>query len=125
MEVLKKVAAALALFIGVMSVFAGSKVLFGIDTKDYNVLTWLVTYNVIFGVISIVTGFLLWRKNHLGLLMMWFILATHFCVFIYINFLNGTAANESIMAMLFRVSMWMVIALLSFIIPKYFNKKSK
>ena len=33
MKILKKIAAVLALFIGVMSVFAGSKVLLGIDCK--------------------------------------------------------------------------------------------
>ncbi len=53
----QKIAAILALLLGVMSVFAGSKVLLEIDIKDYNVLIWLVSYNVIFGAISIVTAY--------------------------------------------------------------------
>ncbi len=124
MDNAKKIAAVLALFIGLISVFAGSKVLLGIDTKEYNVLTWLVAYNVVFGVISIITAFLIWRKSNLQLLMMWFILIAHSSVFIYLNFLSDIAANESKIAMLFRVSIWIIIALFSFIIPKYFNKKS-
>lgn len=125
MGIIKKIAALLALFIGLMSVFAGSKVLLGIVTKDYTVITWLVTYNIFFGLTSIITAYFLWRKNKWGLVMMWFILIAHFVVFIYLKFISDLAANESKMAMLFRVSIWLIIVMMSFIIPKYFIKKSK
>ena len=125
MGIIKKIATLLALFIGLMSVFAGSKVLLGIDTKDYTVITWLVIYNVVFGLISIVTAYFLWRQSKSGLLLMWFILIAHFVVFIYLKFISDLAANESKMAMLFRVSIWLIIVMMSFIIPKYFNEKSK
>lgn len=123
MNVLKKIASILALFIGVMSVFAGSKVLLGIDTKDYNILIWLVSYNVIFGVLSIITAYLIWNDISKGKSLTLFILAMHFMVFIYLNFISSNVASESIKAMIFRTSIWVVIAVLSIIIPKYFIKQ--
>ncbi len=123
MNILKKIAAALALFIGLMSVFAGSKVLFGIDTKDYNILTWLVSYNVIFGVISILAAYLIWKAKENSKSVTLFILAMHFLVFIYLKFFSTIVASESIKAMLFRTSIWVVIVVLSILIPNYFNKQ--
>jgi len=125
MKVLKKIAATLALFIGLMSVFAGSKVLLGIDAKDYNILTWLVSYNVIFGVLSIFGAYLIWQSKTIAKNLTLFILAMHFMVFIYLKFFSTTVATESIGAMLFRTGIWIVIALLSIVIPKYFNKQQK
>ena len=122
MNVLKKIASILALFIGVMSVFAGSKVLLGIDTKDYNILIWLVSYNVIFGVLSIITAYLIWNDISKGKSLTLFILAMHFMVFIYLNFISSNVASESIKAMIFRTSIWVVIAVLSIIIPKYLSR---
>ncbi len=123
MNVLKKIASILALFIGVMSVFAGSKVLLGIDTKDYSILIWLVSYNVIFGVLSIITAYFIWNDISKGKSLTLFILAMHFMVFIYLNFISSNVASESIKAMIFRTSIWVVIAVLSIIIPKYLIKQ--
>lgn len=124
MKTLRKIGAILALLIGVMSVFAGSKVLLGIDAKDYNVLTGLVVYNVVMGVVSILAAYFLWKATNFGKLLVWFVLFAHLMVFLYLNFFNEAVANESKKAMLFRISMWIVIALLSLIIPKFLNKKS-
>ena len=123
MNILKKIAAILALLIGVLSVFAGSKVLFGIDSKDYNVLIWLVYYNVFFGFISIITAYFIWKGLTKGKNLTLFILTMHFMVFIYLNFISKTVAMESIKAMIFRTGIWIIIALLSLIIPQYYNKQ--
>jgi len=123
MNILKKIAAILALLIGVLSVFAGSKVLFGIDSKDYNVLIWLVSYNVFFGFISIITAYFIWKGLTKGKNLTLFILTMHFMVFIYLNFISKTVAMESIKAMIFRTGIWIIIALLSLIIPQYYNKQ--
>jgi len=123
MNILKKIAAILALLIGVLSVFAGSKVLFGIDSKDYNVLIWLVSYNVFFGFISIITAYFIWKGLTKGKNLTLFILTMHFMVFIYLNFISKTVAIESIKAMIFRTGIWIIIALLSIIIPQYYNKQ--
>lgn len=125
MNILKKIAGFLALFIGLMSVFSGSKVLFGIDTKDYDVLTWLVVYNVIFGLISIFTAYLIWRDNEKSKSLILFILAMHFIVLVYLKFFSETVALESVKAMIFRTSIWVLIAIFSIMIPKYFNKQQK
>ena len=123
MNILKKIAAILALLIGVLSLFAGSKVLFGIDSKDYNVLIWLVSYNVFFGFISIITAYFIWKGLTKGKNLTLFILTMHFMVFIYLNFISKTVANESIKAMIFRTGIWIIIALLSLIIPQFYNKQ--
>ncbi len=122
-KISKKTAALLALFIGLMSVFAGSKVLFGIDTKDYNILNWLVIYNVILGLISIYAAYLIWRDNEKSKNLTLFILTMHFMVFIYLKFFSDTVALESIKAMIFRTGIWIIIALLSIVIPNFFNQQ--
>lgn len=116
-----KIVVALALFIGVMSVFAGSKVLMGIEGKPYNILNWLVVYNVIFGVISIVTSVLIWIQHSWFKKFVVFVLSAHFLVLLYLQFFNETVASESIKAMLFRVSVWVLIFALA-IYPKITKK---
>ena len=118
----QKIAGILALLLGLMSVFAGSKVLLEIDSKDYNVLIWLVSYNVIFGVISIVVAYFIWKNYSKAKSLTLFVLAMHFMVFMYLKFVSETAASESIKAMLFRTSVWILIVVLSLIFPKYLNK---
>ena len=117
------IGALLALFLGIMSVFAGTSVLLGAESKDYNVLQWLVIYNVVLGVISIVTAFLIWKNLSINKKLILVILGMHFSIFLYLKFISETVAVESIQAMVFRVSVWVVIAMLTIVIPKYFYKK--
>ena len=124
-KILKKTAAVLAFFIGLMSVIAGSRVLLEIDAKDYNVMVWLVTYNVIFGAISIVVAYFIWQGKKLGERLTIFILVMHFMVFLYLKFISETVASESIKAMIFRTSVWVLIVVLSIVIPNYINKQQK
>jgi len=116
-----KIASFLALFIGVMSVFAGSKVLFQLDSKTHTVLTWLVSYNVFFGIISIITAFFIWKMTAKKLT--YFILSSHFLVFLYLQFVSTEVASESVKAMIFRTGIWVVITLLSVLIPTYYHKQ--
>ncbi len=124
-KILKKTAAVLAFFIGLMSVIVGSRVLLEIDAKDYNVMVWLVTYNVIFGAISIVVAYFIWQGKKLGERLTIFILVMHFMVFLYLKFISETVASESIKAMIFRTSVWVLIVVLSIVIPNYINKQQK
>ncbi len=121
----QKTASVIALIIGVMSVFAGTRVLLEIDIKDYNVLIWLVFYNVIFGAISLVVAYHIWKNSTIAKHLSLFILIMHFTVLLYLKFINTTVASESIMAMSFRTSVWVLIVVLSILIPKYFRKKQK
>lgn len=113
MKNLHKIASVLAFLIGAMSIFAGSKVLLGIDIKNYTVLNWLVNYNVTYGIISIITAYFIWTKNKFTKKAVVFVLASHMMLLIYLNFFNETVALESINAMIFRVSVWSIIALIS------------
>lgn len=108
------IAAILALLIGGISVISGSKVLLGIDVKDYAVLNWLVIYNVIFGAISILAAYLIWKNKSISKKIVVFILASHTFIAIFLYFFSETAASESIKAMGFRVSIWIVILLLAY-----------
>jgi len=117
-----KIASILALIIGVMSVFAGSKVLLDIDSKNYTVHNWLVTYNVIFGFISIITAYFIWTKHKLTKKGIFFILASHILLLLYLIFFDKNVASESIYAMVFRVSIWTTI---SFIITINFKNLTK
>jgi hypothetical protein len=119
MKNLDKIAAILALFIGGMSVIAGSKVLLGIDVKDYTVLNWLVIYNVILGVISIVAAYLIWKNKSPAKEAIVLVLAAHTFVALYLYVFSETAASESLKAMSFRISIWIFIYLLTF---KKFNQ---
>ena len=92
------IAAILALLIGIMSVISGAMVLLNYNIPSYNVLNWLVVYNVILGGISLVAA----------------ILISHLLVFLYLYFLSQEVALESIKAMGFRVSVWTVIFLLTY-----------
>ncbi|ARV15554.1 hypothetical protein [Polaribacter sp. SA4-12] len=115
--------ALLAFFIGIMSVFSGSLVLFGTATKDYNVLQWLVIYNVIVGVISIIGAYLIWRNTLISKKLILVILGLHFLILFYLAFFSETVAVESIQAMSFRVVIWLIIAIVSILISKYLHKK--
>jgi hypothetical protein len=121
MKILYKIAAIPALLIGIMSVISGSKVLMGIDIKDYTVLNWLVIYNVILGAISIVAAFLIWKNNSIAKKMVVVILASHTFIAIYLYFFSETVASESIKAMGFRIGIWILIYLLTY---KKFNKQT-
>lgn len=123
MNILKKIAAFLAIFIGLMSIFAGSKVLLGIDTKDYNVLTWLLIYNVVMGIVSLFAAYIMWKNNYRANNIITFILTLHFLIFLYLRFFSDTAAHESQMAMLFRSVVWVVISILYIQVPRMMNKK--
>ncbi len=113
MEKVYKIASILAFVIGILSIFAGSKVLLGIDTKNYAVLNWLVTYNVIVGFISILTAYLIWSTHMFAKKAIIFVLASHILLLLYLNFFNENVASESINAIVFRVSIWSIIALIT------------
>ena len=107
------IAATLAFVIGIMSVISGSLVLLKYNTPNYNVLNWLVIYNVIFGAISIVVAYLIWRNKPLAKKAILFILSEHTTIALYLYLFNETVATQSIKAMSFRVSIWIIIFLLT------------
>ena len=110
-----KIAAVLALFIGVMSVIAGSRVLLGYSAPDYNVLQWLVIYNVTVGVLSIGASVLIWQRSKLSRTSSLIIFAAHtFVLVLLMTVFSEDSAIDSMKAMAFRATIWSIIIMLVF-----------
>ena len=114
MKILCKIAAIIAMLIGIMSVISGAMVLLNYNIPNYNVINWLVIYNVILGIISIIAAILIWKNNKSARKIILAILISHLLVFLYLYLVNQEVALESITAMGFRVSVWTVIFLLTY-----------
>ena len=113
------IATILASLIGILSVISGSMVLLGLRSVDYRVLDWLVVYNVVLGIISIMVAYQIGKQHRKWKLMIISILLLHLLVLGYLYFFNESVAVESIKAMAFRVGIWGVILILTLIkIPK-------
>jgi len=106
------IAAILGIIIGVLTIIAGSKVLLGISLPNYSILRWLVIYNVLFGVISVIAGIGLWNLLSWAVLLSRVITALHgliLIILILMFMLGKPIAVQSIMAMLFRTTIWLGI----------------
>jgi len=107
-----RVAAILAIVLGLVSVREGGSVLLGLTTPAYAVLPWLAWYNVAMGIVSVVAGVGMWQQREWGITLAVNILALHGIVFlglIGLNQIGQTVAMISIFAMLFRTFTWIVI----------------
>jgi hypothetical protein len=107
-----RVAAILALVIGLLSVREGGSVLLGLTIPAYHVLPWLVWYNVTMGVVSVFAGVGMWKQRAWSISLGLNILAFHGIVFLGLIGLEQygqDVARTSIFAMLFRTFTWIVI----------------
>jgi hypothetical protein len=107
-----RLAALLALVIGLLTVVEGGIVLLGFETKPYPVLPWLLRYNVVMGFVSLATGLGLWREQKWAEMLSRMVLACHALVFLTLvsmHLLGMTVAVQSIGAMLFRTAIWIGI----------------
>ena len=110
-----RLAALLALVIGLLTVVEGGIVLLGLETKPYPVLPWLLRYNVAMGFVSLAAGFGLWREQGWAAMLSRMVLACHGLIFLTLvgmHLLGMTVAVNSIMAMLFRTAIWIGIMML-------------
>jgi uncharacterized membrane protein (DUF2068 family) len=110
-----RLAALLALVIGLLTIVEGGIVLLGLETKPYPVLPWLLRYNVVMGFVSLVAGHGLWREKGWAEMLSRMVLACHGLVFLSLagmHLLGMTVAVQSIGAMLFRTVIWTVINLM-------------
>jgi uncharacterized membrane protein HdeD (DUF308 family) len=114
MKIMHKIAAALSFLIGIISVIAGSLVLLNYEVPDYTILNWLVIYNIILGIVSVVAAILIWKYTESAKKLIAVILIFHTLVLAYLYFFSQEVALESIKAMGFRVSVWTVILLLTY-----------
>lgn len=113
---LDKIASILAFIIGAMAIFAGGKVLLGID-PGYYVIDWVPVYNFGMGLISVLfTVVLLWKNHRFAFTAAGATFAAHSIVMILLQTVyRSTVAAESIQAMTIRMIVWAVILSLLFI----------
>lgn len=107
-----RVAAILAVALGLVSIREGGAVLLGVTIPDYPVLPWLVWYNVVLGAVSVVAGAGIWTRRDWSHPLALNILTLHAIVFagLFALYKSGqTVALHSIFAMLFRTFTWLVI----------------
>jgi hypothetical protein len=107
-----RLAALLALVIGLLTIGEGGMVLLGIETKPYPVLPWLLRYNVAMGFVSLAAGHGLWREQKWAATLSRIVLACHglaFLSLVGIYLLGKTVAVNSIGAMLLRTAIWIGI----------------
>lgn len=110
-----RLAALLAIIPGLLSIKEGGSVLLGLVTKDYTILSWLVWYNVVLGFISVIIGIGLWRVHKGSIRLAITILSLHGLVLIFLIILFAFKVPMSlisIIAMLFRASVWIAIIVL-------------
>ena len=104
-----RLAALLALVIGLLTIVEGGIVLLGFETKPYPVLPWLLRYNVAMGFVSLAAGHGLWREQGWAETLSRVILICHGLVFLWLvgmHLFGMTVAMNSIGAMLFRTAIW-------------------
>ncbi len=114
-SILRKIAAILALIIGGMAVFAGVKVLLGID-PGYYVIDWVPVYNYTMGILTVfITAILIWRGSKLAGFAAVTTFSLHTLVMILLQTVHrDVVAVDSIRAMTIRMIAWAVILVLMF-----------
>jgi hypothetical protein len=113
---LNKIAAVLAVIIGGMAIFAGGKVLLGID-PGYYVINWVPVYNYTAGLLTVfITAIFIWRNSKHALLLAIATFSAHGLVMIILQTaFREVVALESIVAMTVRLMIWALILILMFV----------
>jgi hypothetical protein len=112
---LNKTASVLAFLIGSMAIFAGGKVLLGID-PGYHVINWVPVYNYTIGILTVfITAVLIWTNNRLAVPAATGTFGLHASVMLMLQTgYRATVAPESIQAMTLRLVVWAIILGLMF-----------
>jgi hypothetical protein len=107
---LNKIASVLAFIIGGMAIFAGGKVLLGID-PGYYVINWVPVYNYTMGILTVFfTAILLWKNSRLAMPATVGTFSLHALVMLLLQTVfRDTVAAESIQAMTLRLIVWAII----------------
>jgi hypothetical protein len=107
-----RVAAVLGTMIGLLTITEGGRVLLGVTIPSYPVLTWLVWYNVVMGVVSVAAGVGIWMQRSWSIDLGVNILAFHAVVFaclVGMQRFGQSVAMVSVFAMMFRTFIWIII----------------
>ena len=112
---IRRSAAAVAVLFGIVTLFAGGRVLLGTD-PGYQVFRPLLIYNTAMGVAYVAAGLILWRgamsgRFAAGLIFLLNLLALIGIVLVHRT--GGGVAVESLRAMSFRTLVWLLLWLLA------------
>jgi len=107
-----KIAAVVAVLFSLLTVVEGLQVLLGITNPEYIVLTPLLIYNVIMGIVGMFVGVMIWANHRQALKFTTIVFAAHIIVLIFLGaiyFSNGAVALHSVKAMSIRSVVWLAI----------------
>lgn len=123
---LNKIAAILAFTLGGLSILAGGMAMRGWN-PGYFVLNWLPVYNFIMGVLTVfIPAMLIWRNSRYATPVAIAALGIHATVAVLLlSAFRGTPAAQSILAMFFRVAVWLIILALMFFQARKNNEEIK
>ena len=110
-----KIASIIAFIIGGMAIFAGGRVLLGID-PGYYVIDWLPVYNYTIGILTVfLIAPLIWTNNPLAKSATISTFSLHAVVMLLLNTAYSEVVSpDSTQAMTFRLTVWVIILALMF-----------
>ncbi len=110
---IRKIAAGLAMLIGLMSAITGSRALLGLFDPGYQTFPILILYNILMGLVSILAAWLIWKNHKQAFTLSAMITSGHILVLIsLITVFRDIIAIQSIHAMIFRSVLWILILLM-------------
>lgn len=113
MKILLKVSAVVGAMLGLMAVINGTRVILGLFDPGYNILYWLVYYNVLFGLISVYAGFAIFKQHIIALKISSLIALGHMIVLlVLLTIFNDVVAKNSIQVMSLRSIIWVLIVVI-------------
>lgn len=115
MQIRKWIAVGLAVLISIPTIIEGGSVLLGISHPDQIVLKWLVFYNVVMAIISLLVAAMIafrYSGKAAAARLIFFGHLSVLIILIGIHFTTGQVALKSIGAMSMRSTIWLVINIL-------------
>jgi hypothetical protein len=101
-----------AILFGLLTIFAGSRVLMGVD-PGYVVFRPLLVYNTIMGFVYVAAGLVIWRNTGAGMYSALAILVLNLMVLggiFYLYQQGSPVAADSLRAMSVRTGVWLAIS---------------
>jgi hypothetical protein len=107
-----RVAAILAVMFGLLAIRQGGGILLGVTTAGDDVLTWLLWYKVVLGLVSVIAGIGMWMEREWSITLAVNILVFHGIVFLGLIGMyefGQAVAMTSLFGMMFTTFGWIVI----------------
>jgi hypothetical protein len=111
MKIIHNVLVLVAVVFGLLTIFAGTRVLLGSD-PGYIVFRPLLIYNTLMGIVYVAAGFIAWRNLKQGMYAAAAIFVLNLVVLAIIYYLYATGnavAVDSLRAMSLRTGVWLVL----------------